>query len=84
MKIFVANFEEETDEKDLETLFGKYGAVTNVTIWFNERTNRSEGFGFVEISDDSDAERAIERLNGHWWNGRRLKVSKARRRAQEN
>jgi RNA recognition motif-containing protein len=72
MKIFVANFDEDINEDDLEALFGKYGPVTNVTVWFNERTNRSQGFGFVETSDDADAERAIERLNGRWWNGRRL------------
>ena len=80
MNIFVANFDEDIREDDLEELFEKYGPVRNVTIWFNSRTNQSDGWGFVEISDDSDAERAIERLTGRWWNGRRLKVSKARSR----
>jgi RNA recognition motif-containing protein len=78
VNIFVANFDEEIREDDLEELFGKYGPVRDVTIWFNSRTGQSEGWGFVEISDDSDAERAIEKLDGRWWNGRRLKVSKAR------
>jgi RNA recognition motif-containing protein len=43
VNIFVANFDEEIREDDLEELFEKYGPVTNVTIWFNSRTNQSEG-----------------------------------------
>jgi cold-inducible RNA-binding protein len=78
MKLFVANFGDHTDEDDLEELFGKYGKVEDVMIWVNSRTAEPEDWGFVEISDEFDAERAIQKLDGRWWNGRRLKVSKAR------
>ena len=78
MKLFVANFDGQTDETDLEVLFSNYGTVENVTIWLNSRTGEAEGWGFVEIAEEDDAERAIEKLDGRWWNRRRLKVSKAR------
>ena len=78
MNIFVANFDQDTDEEDLEVLFGNFGTVTDVNIWINSKTGESAGYGFVTISDDSGAERAIEELDGLLWNGRRLKVSKAR------
>jgi RNA recognition motif-containing protein len=80
MEIFVANFKDEIEEVDLERLFGKYGEVTDVEIICNWRTGESAGYAFVEMPDDDDAEFAIEQLNGHWWNGRRLKVNKKRER----
>jgi RNA recognition motif-containing protein len=74
----VANFDEYTDEQDLEILFGNYGRVNDVMIWINSESGKPAGWGFVEMGHDDDAERAIERLDGRYWNGRRLKVSKAR------
>jgi RNA recognition motif-containing protein len=80
MEIFVANFEETVREDDLKELFSEFGAVDDVTIWYSSRTGESEGFGFVDMPSDSEAEEAIEKLSGRRWNGRRLKVSKKRSR----
>ena len=80
MKIFVANFDRKTRESELEELFSEYGRVQEATIAFNWKTEEQEEWGFVEIQDNDDAERAIRKLNGRCWNGRRLKVSKARSR----
>ena len=78
MKIFVANFDKTTREDDLEKLFSEYGRVQTAEIAFNWKTEEKESWAFVEMSGDDDAERAIKRLSGRWWNGQRLKVSKAR------
>jgi RNA recognition motif-containing protein len=78
MNLFVANFDEDVTEGDLHDLFGEYGRVMNARIWIDFRTGKSRGFGFVEIKDDWDAERAIEELNGTPWRNKHLKVSEAR------
>jgi len=78
MNIFVANFDEDTTEDELEDLFPKFGSVQNVKIWIDWDSGKSKGFGFVEMPDESDAERAIEKLNWKRWRGLQLKVSKAR------
>lgn len=78
MKLFVANFYDDTTEEDLGRLFGRYGNVTSVRIWIDFETGKSKGFGLVELEDDWDAERAIERLDGKRWHGMNLTVCKAR------
>ena len=78
MKLFVANFDKDVTEEDLDDLFGDYGKVTNAKIWIDFETGKSRGFGFVEMKDDLDAEDAIEELNGKRWHGMYLKVSQAR------
>jgi RNA recognition motif-containing protein len=78
MRLFVGNLEEDVTERDLDELFGDYGKVTYAKIWINFETGKSRGFGFVELEDDWDAERAIEKLDGKQWNGMNLTVCKAR------
>ena len=78
MNLFVANFSDDITEEDLERLFGRYGKVTNVRIWIDFETGKSKGYGLVEIEDDWDAERAIEKLDGKRWHGMNLRVCKAR------
>jgi RNA recognition motif-containing protein len=80
MDIFVANFDEKVREDDLKELFSDFGRVDDVTIWYNSRTGESDGFGFVDMPNDREAEEAIEKLNGRWWNGKRLKVNEKRSR----
>ncbi len=82
MNLFVANFEEDVTEADLDELFREYGKVTNARIWIDFRTGKARGFGFVEIKDESDAEYAIEELNGKLWRSKYLKVSEARPKRQ--
>lgn len=78
MKLFVANFDEDMTEEDLEEIFRDYGKVNSVKIWIDFDSGKSKGFGFVEMPDDYEAETAIDRLDGTRWRGRRLKVAKAR------
>jgi hypothetical protein len=75
---FVANFDRETRGNELEELFCEYGQVQLASIGFNWKSEEQEEWGFVQMPNDDDAERAIRKLDGRWWNGRRLKVSKAR------
>jgi RNA recognition motif-containing protein len=66
-------------EDDLELLFMRYRPEW-VQIWCDMKTGESKGFGFVEIPDDWNAERAMNELNWSEYRGKRLKVSKARAR----
>lgn len=84
MVIFVANFDEFTDEEDLRVLFSRYGTVTDVNMFRDRENDKPLGYAFVEMPDDRDAERAIRHLNGRIWNGRRLKVSERRPRDRDD
>jgi RNA recognition motif-containing protein len=76
--LFVANFDYETEEYELEQLFSKFGTVHSAKICRNG--SGQSAYGFVEMLSDDEAERAIEVLDGGRWNGRRLKVNEKRRR----
>lgn len=78
MKIFVGNFSFSTTEADLRALFEPYGAIDNVSVVTDRQTGRSRGFGFVEMGNKSEAEKAIEGLNGKESGGRTLNVNEAR------
>lgn len=80
-KIYVGNLAWSTASTDLETLFGEYGTVTSATVITDRATGRSRGFGFVEMESESDADSAIEALNGQEHGGRVLTVNEARERA---
>lgn len=77
--IFVGNLPWEVTEADLNEVFGQYGTVEASRIATDRETNRSRGFGFVEMSDDG-ADKAIEALNNSEWGGRRLTVNQAQER----
>lgn len=76
-KLFVGGLPYSTTEDELKELFSKYGEVESAIIIFDREQNRSKGFGFVELDDDS-AQKAIDELNGNEFSGRRLTVNKAR------
>jgi cold-inducible RNA-binding protein len=78
MKLFVGNFSFSTTEAELQTLFAPYGNIESVTVVTDRQTGRSRGFGFVEMSDRGEAEKAIEALNGKEFSGRTLNVNEAR------
>lgn len=78
--IFVAGFDKQTEEDDLQVLFSNYGTVIDVNMFRDRETDEPLGYAFVEIPDEHDTERAIMRLNGRWWNRRKLKVSQRRPR----
>ena len=78
--IYVANLPYSTGDDELRSLFEEHGTVDKATVIKDRDTGRSRGFGFVEMSDDSEAEAAIEALNGSDMGGRPLTVNEARPR----
>src|SRR3989442_417327 len=80
-KLFVGNLSFDTTSADLEALFSQAGTCESAAVITDRATGRSRGFGFVEMSSASEAERAIAELNGHELQGRKLNVSEARERA---
>lgn len=76
--IFVGNLSFTATEQDVRGMFEAYGAVDRVSIITDRETGRSRGFAFVEMSDDTQAERAINSLNGAAHGGRTLNVNEAR------
>ena len=78
--IYVGNLSFQTSEQDLEAAFAAYGQVERAQLVKDRDTGKSRGFGFVEMTDDSAAERAIEALNGAQLGGRSLTVNEARPR----
>lgn len=81
MKLFVGNFSFNTTEDDLRALFQPYGNIDSVAVVTDRDTGRSRGFGFVEMPDRSQAEKAIEALNGKQVGGRTLNINEARPKA---
>ena len=81
-KIYVGNLSFSVNEEQLSSAFAQYGAVDSAKVVTDRETGRSKGFGFVEMPVDSEADQAIEKLNGADLNGRNINVSEAR--PQEN
>ena len=77
MKIYVGNLPFTVDEEGFKALFSGY-ETEEVTLIKDKFSGRSKGFGFVTISDDEAAKKAIEELNGKDVEGRELKVSEAK------
>ncbi len=82
MNIYVGNLNYNISEDELREVFEKYGEVTSSKIISDKYSGRSKGFGFIEMSNDSDADEAIENLDGADVKGRNLKVNKARERKE--
>ena len=80
MNIYVGNLSYSTGEQDLKELFGQYGQVVSSSVIMDRVTGRSRGFGFVEMADDADAEKAIDEINDKEVQGRTLKVNQAKER----
>jgi len=77
-KLYVGNLAYSVRDSDLEQAFGQYGAVGSAKVMMERDTDRSKGFGFVEMGSDAEALAAIEGLNGHSLGGRSLTVNEAR------
>jgi RNA recognition motif-containing protein len=78
MNIYVANIPFKASDSDLKELFEEHGEVTSVKIILDKETQRSRGFGFVEMPDDAAARQAIAQLNGFNFQGKDLNVNEAR------
>ena len=76
--IVVGHFSFSMSEGELRTLFEPFGAVDSVTVVTDRATGRSRGFGFVEMPNNEEAEKAIAGLNGKDSGGRQLTVNEAR------
>ncbi len=79
MKLYIGNLSWNIDDNKLNELFASYGAE-EVQVITDRSTGRSKGFGFVTISDDASAQKAITEMNGKEADGRELKVSEAKPR----
>jgi cold-inducible RNA-binding protein len=77
-KIYVGNLPFTATNESLSEVFGQFGTVDSSKIITDRDTGRSKGFGFVEMSDSSAADSAIEKLNGSDMGGRALTVNEAR------
>jgi RNA recognition motif-containing protein len=80
MRIYAGNLSFDTRDADLEAAFAAYGEVESATVIMDRDTNRSKGFGFVEMPDNAQAQSAIEGLKE--LDGRTLTVNEARPREE--
>jgi RNA recognition motif-containing protein len=78
--IYVGNLDYSTSEQDLRGLFEAYGQVDNVSVAKDKFSGQSRGFGFVEMANDAEGEKAIAELNGKQMGARNLTVNEARPR----
>ncbi|KKT52628.1 MAG: RNP-1 like protein RNA-binding protein [candidate division Kazan bacterium GW2011_GWA1_44_22] len=77
-KLFVGNLPWSMTEESLQQLFAEAGTVESATIIMDKMSNRSKGFGFVEMSTEEEAKAAIDTLNGKEVEGRNITVNEAR------
>jgi len=84
MNIYVGNLDYGVTEDELRDAFSRFGTVDTVSIITDRFSGQSKGFGFVEMPDDSEAEEAIEALNGTPIKGRDVKVNQAQPRGDRS
>jgi cold-inducible RNA-binding protein len=78
LKIYVGNLSYSTSSEGLREMFEEFGSVDSAEVVMDRNTNRSRGFGFVEMSNGEEAQAAISAINGKDVEGRALNVSEAR------
>ncbi|MBI2175465.1 MAG: RNA-binding protein [Parcubacteria group bacterium] len=83
-RIYVGNLPYSTNEAELKDMFSEFGEVASTKVITDRDSGRSRGFGFVEMASDSEADRAIQELNGKDMQGRPLVVNEARPMAERN
>jgi RNA recognition motif-containing protein len=84
MNIYVSNLSFNVTDDDLEGFFAEYGEVTSARVITDKFTNKSRGFGFVEMPNDEAARKAIAELDGGKVEGREIKVAEARPREERS
>jgi RNA recognition motif-containing protein len=80
MNIYVGNLSFRTDDEELREVFAEFGDVASAKVIMDRETDRSRGFGFVEMSSDDEGKAAIEALDGAEVGGRNLRVNEAKPR----
>lgn len=83
-KLYVGNLAYGVTDSDLQNMFAPHGTVQSAQVIIDRETNRSKGFGFVEMSSGSEASAAISALNGKEVDGRKLTVNEARPREERS
>ncbi len=81
-KLFVGSLSWGVTDDMLSEFFAQVGTVTSAKVIVDRDTNRSKGFGFVEMSNDDEAKKAVDELNGKELDGRAVNVSEARPREE--
>ena len=84
MNIYVSNLSFNVQDEDLKSYFADYGEVASAKVINDKETGRSRGFGFVEMPDDSAAQKAISELDGATVDGRAIKVNVAKPREERS
>jgi RNA recognition motif-containing protein len=82
--IFVGNLSFTATEDGVRSMFEAYGTVDRVSIVTDRDTGQPKGFGFVEMTNDAEAEKAITELNGTELNGRALTINEARPKTERS
>jgi RNA recognition motif-containing protein len=82
-KLFVGNLPYTTTNESLGEFFAQYGEVMTAAVIMDRATGRSKGFGFVEMTNDAEADTAIAQADGAEMEGRKLTVSEARPKADD-
>ena len=80
MNLYISNLSYNISDEDLRLLFADYGEITSAKVIMDRETGRSRGFGFVELSDDELAKKAIEELNQASHDGKVINITEARPR----
>ena len=83
MNIYVGNLSYRTEDADLKQLFSEFGAVKSAKVIMDRETNKSKGFGFIEMETAEAGAKAIEALNGKENEGRTLRVNEAQPREEK-
>ena len=80
-KLYVGNLPYSVNQQSLQDTFSQCGTVESVNVIMDRDTGQSKGFAFVEMSSDSEAQKAIQELNGSSLDGREIKVNEAKPKA---
>ena len=84
MNIYISGLSYGTTDADLNELFSEYGEISSAKIISDRETGRSRGFGFVEMTNDTEGQKAIDELNGAEYDGKVINVNVARPREERS
>lgn len=82
MNIYISNLSYAVNDADLKELFAEYGEITSAKVITDRETGKSRGFGFVEMTDDAQGQKAIDELNQAEYDGKVISVTVARPRTE--
>lgn len=80
--IFVGNLPWSVKDEDLQTKFSEFGEVASARVITDKFSGRSRGFGFVDMTNDEEAQKAITAMNGFSWDGRDITVNEAKPKSE--